>query len=374
LFFAKKKLKNTAFKKKHLAKFRKIAVPLKTINKSIRCLFYRLPKIGQTKQNLITINKYELLTPARAIKLHKRERRVIVAFCFFLLAIAYNKVSAQQPTVFGYNQYMDNLTPLNPAYSLLDEAGSVNTLARKQWVGIDGAPTTFLINGNLPIQSINGSAGLIVMNDQFAIEHQTEVNAYFATAIQVGPTGYLAVSLNAGLRNYIANYSSLDSTDPSFKDDIRQTKPNVGFGVLYYTDKYYVGISVPELTVTSLGTASVQNNANFRNHYYFSSAFLTSGEDIKFKPALLLSYENGVPLTANFSGICYFKEILGVGVNYATNSQMAGIITINVDNFHIGYSYQFGTNPQNLGSINMPTHEVTLSFRFGKGYLTPKLL
>jgi type IX secretion system PorP/SprF family membrane protein len=269
---------------------------------------------------------------------------------------------------------MDNLTPLNPAYSLLDKAGSVNTLARKQWVGIDGAPTSFLINGNLPIESINGSAGLIVMNDQFAIEHQTEVNAYFAKAIQVSPTGYLAVSLNAGLRNYVANYSSLDSTDPSFKDDIRETKPNVGFGVMYYTDKYYVGISVPELTVTSLGTASVQNNSNFRNHYYLSGALITSGEDIKFKPALLLSYESDVPLTANVSGIFYFKDILGLGLNYATNNQMAGIITINVDSFHIGYSYEFGTSSQNLGSINIPTHEVTIGFRFGKGSLTPKLL
>jgi type IX secretion system PorP/SprF family membrane protein len=332
------------------------------------------PKNWTTETVLIYKKRNKLLTIPEAIKLDTRKSPVIIAFCLFFLIIAYNNVSAQQQQVFTYNQYMDNLTPLNPAYSLLDQAGSVNTLARKQWVGIDGAPTTFMINGNLPIPSINGSAGLIVMNDQFAIEHQTEVNAYFAKAIQVGPTGYLAVSLNAGLRNYIANYSSLDSTDPSFKDDIRETKPNVGFGVMYYTDTYYFGLSVPELTVTSLGTASVQNNSNFRNHYYFSSAFLTSGEDIKFKPALLLSYESGVPLTANVSGIFYFKEILGLGLNYATNNQMAGIVTINIDNFHIGYSYQFGTSSENLGSINIPTHEVTLGFRFGKGYMTPKLL
>ncbi|HEY4325587.1 MAG TPA: type IX secretion system membrane protein PorP/SprF [Mucilaginibacter sp.] len=314
------------------------------------------------------------MTPAGTIKSDKRKRPLIVAVSLFLLITVHSKVSAQQQPVFGYNQYMDNLTPLNPAYSLLDKAGSVNTLARKQWIGIDGAPTTFLLNGNLPIESINGAAGLIIMNDQFAIEHQTEVNAYFAKAIQVGPTGYLAVSLNAGIRNYIANYSSLDSSDPSFKDDIRETKPNVGFGVMYYTDKYYVGISVPELTITSLGTASVQNNSNFRNHYYLSGAFITSGEDIKFKPSLLLSYESDVPLTANVSGIFYFKDILGLGLNYATNNQMAGIITINVDNFHIGYSYQFSTSSQSLGSINIPTHEVTLGFRFGKGSLTPKLL
>jgi type IX secretion system PorP/SprF family membrane protein len=308
-------------------------------------------------------------------KLNKKQKTPIVLLCFFFLLTINNKVKAQQQQAFSYTQYMDNLTPLNPAYSLLDKAGSVTTLARKQWIGIDGAPTTFLLNANLPLESINGAAGVIVMNDQFAIEHETEANMYFAKGIQVGVDDYLAVSLNAGLRNYIANYSSLDSADPTFKNDVRETKPNVGFGVMYYTDKYYLGISVPELTVTSLGTASVQNNTNFRNHYYFSGALITStSDDIKFKPAMLLSYENGVPLIADISGTFYLKEILGLGVNYRTNNEMAGIITINIDDFHIGYSYQFGTSSANLGSFNIPTHEVTLSFRFGKGSANSKLL
>jgi type IX secretion system PorP/SprF family membrane protein len=306
---------------------------------------------------------------------NKRKKAPALIFSLFLLLIIGNKVKAQQQQAFNYTQYMDNLTPLNPAYSLLDKAGSISTLARKQWVGIDGAPTTFFINGNLPLESINGAAGLTVMNDQFGIEHETEVNAYFAKGIQMGPEAYLAVSLNAGLRNYIANYSSLDSSDPTFMNDVRYTKPNVGFGIMYYTDKYYLGLSVPEITITSLGTASVQNNTNFRNLYYFSGALITeTSEDIKFKPAFLLSYQNGVPLLANISGTFYLKEILGLGVNYASNKQMAGILTINFDNVHIGYSYQFGTSAATLGTINIPTHEVTISFRFGKGYMTPKLL
>lgn len=298
----------------------------------------------------------------------------IIVLSLFLLLISGNRLFAQQQT-FSYTQYMDNLTPLNPAYSLMDPAASVNTLARKQLVGIDGAPTTYLLNGNVPIPSINGSAGLILLDDQFAIEHETEVNAYFAKAIQVGLDAYLGVSLNAGLRNYVANYSSLDADDPTFRNDIRQTKPNVGFGVMYYTDWYYVGISVPELTVTSLGTASVQNNSNFTNHYYFAAALITNiDEDIKFKPATLVSYTQGTTAIVDVSGTFYLKDILGFGVDYNTNNQAAGILTINVDGFHIGYSYEFGTASQTLGGFNNATHEVTLAYRFGKGAAKPKLL
>jgi type IX secretion system PorP/SprF family membrane protein len=296
----------------------------------------------------------------------------LVSIIFFLTLAT--KVNAQN-SQFSYTQYMDNLTPFNPAYSLLDKAASINTLARRQWLGVDGSPTTFLANVNIPLESIDGAAGLIVMNDKFAIEHQTEVNAYFAKAIQLSSKNFLSVSLNAGIRNYVANYSSLDATDPVFANDVRETKPNLGFGVMFYTDWYYVGISVPELTITSLGTASVQDNNNFKNHYYFSGALITDlDDDVIFKPATLVSYVQGVPLIADFSGTFILKQTLGLGVNYRTNNEMAGILTINVDNFHIGYSYQFGVASDNLGGFNMPTHEITLSYRFGKGAGKPKLL
>ncbi|MDN5286318.1 MAG: hypothetical protein JWR38_2592 [Mucilaginibacter sp.] len=299
---------------------------------------------------------------------------IVLSLCLLLLVITAHRVDAQQRGG-NYTQYMDNLTTFNPAYSLLDKAGSITTLARKQWVGIDGAPVTYLINGNLPIESINGAAGLTVFNDQLAIERQTEVNVYFAKGIQLSSTDYLGVSINGGFRNYTANYSTLDSTDPTFRNDVRGTKPNIGFGVIYYTDWYYLGISAPELTLTSLGTASIQGNTNFRNHYYFSGALITDvSNEIKFKPATLLSYAGGVPLTADISGTFYIKETLGLGVNYRTDKTMAGIIILNINTFHVGYSYQLGTSSTNLGGFNNATHEISLSYRFGSGSASPKLL
>jgi type IX secretion system PorP/SprF family membrane protein len=305
------------------------------------------------------------------IYLIRRSNRIILFAMFALLV----KHGSAQNNQFSYTQYMDNLTPLNPAYSMLDKTGSINALVRKQWVGIEGAPTTFMFNGNLPFESINASAGLIVLNDRFAIENQTEINAYFAKTTRVGFNNYLAVSLNAGVRTYIANYSTLDHMDPVFSNDVRETKPNFGFGVMYFSDRYYIGLSLPELTVNSLGTASLQNNSNFTNHYYFSAAVLTDiNSAIKFKPATLISYSREVPLIVDVSGTFYLKERLGLGVNYRTNSEMAGIISVNLNKIRFSYSFQFGTSASNLGGFNMPTSEVTLYYRFGNGALKPKLL
>jgi type IX secretion system PorP/SprF family membrane protein len=293
-------------------------------------------------------------------------KKQFVFIISLLLVITGSKLMAQQQ-IYSYSQYGDNLTPINPAYSLLDKAGSINVVGRKRFVGIDGAPSSLLLSGSLPLESIGGAAGLYVLNDQIAVERQIEVNAFFAKSIQLTEKDYLSVSINAGIRNYVGNYSTLDYYDPEFKDDIRETSPNIGFGVMFFSDKYYLGVSVPELTIRSLGTASVQQANYLKSHYYFTGGYLADvAEDIKFKPTTLVSYVNGSPLLADVTGTIYLKEQLGVGAGYRTDKRASGIISITTDTFRIGYSYQFGVASNNLGGINTATHEVSLSYRFGK--------
>ncbi|MFA6248974.1 MAG: PorP/SprF family type IX secretion system membrane protein [Mucilaginibacter sp.] len=297
------------------------------------------------------------------LNLNKKQFLLLLSI---LMMICSNRLMAQQQ-IYAYSQYADNLTPINPAYSMLDKAGSLNLMGRKQFIGINGAPTSLLFSGSLPIESIGGAAGIYVLNDQVAVEKQLEVNAFFAKAIQLTGNDYLAVSLNAGVRNYNANYSTLDSYDPQFRDDIRETKPNIGFGVMFYSDKYYLGVSVPELSIRSLGTASVQQANYLKNHFYFSGAYLADlSDDIKFKPSTLVSYVNGSPLLADFTGTIFLKEQLGIGAGYRTNKRASGIISVITDTFKVGYSYQFGTSSNNLGGFNTTIHEVSLAYRFGK--------
>jgi type IX secretion system PorP/SprF family membrane protein len=290
-----------------------------------------------------------------------------------LLLLSTYYASAQQ--TFSYTQYMNDLTPLNPAYSLLDKAGSVNSLLSKRFVGISGAPTTFLFDANFPIEPVDGAAGIIVKNDAIAIESLTEVNAYFAKAVQLTDQNFLSVSISGGFSKYVANYSQLANDDPEFNgNDVRQTEPNLGFGVMFYSSNYYIGLSVPDLSVRNLGVASYQAESTyFKNNYYLSGAIIDSlSDDVKWKPAALVIYSSGVPVVANVSATIYLQNVLGIGASYRTDKQFAGILTYSFDQFRFGYSYQVGTSSNNLGAVNAATHEVTLSYRFGPGSATPR--
>ncbi|MET3980472.1 type IX secretion system PorP/SprF family membrane protein [Mucilaginibacter sp. UYP25] len=293
-------------------------------------------------------------------------KRITFITTIGLLLLCGSRLKAQQQ-IYSYAQYADNLTPINAAYSMLDKAGSVNVMGRRQFIGIDGAPTSLLLSGVLPIESISGAAGIYVLNDQVAVEKQLEINAFFAKSIQLSGNDFLAVSINAGIRNYVANYSTLDSFDPQFKDDVRETSPNLGFGVMFYSERYYLGLSLPELTIRSLGTASVQQANYLKNHFYFSGAYLLDmGEDMKFKPSALVAYVKGADLLTDVTGTIYLKETLGIGAGYRTNKRATGILSVIGDTYKVGYSYQFGTSSNTLGGFNTAIHEVSLSYRFGK--------
>jgi type IX secretion system PorP/SprF family membrane protein len=290
---------------------------------------------------------------------------VIVLGCVLLAKDS----NAQQ--YFSYSQYMNNLTPVNYNYPLLSRNGSISSIYRKQWTGIEGAPTTFLLTSAIPLVETGAAVGLVVMNDRLAVENQTEINGYFAKSIQLSPEGYLAVALNAGIRSYIANYSSLASSDPSFSTDYRELRPNLGFSVMYYTNQFYLGVSVPQLSIRSLGNGSTEDNAYFRNHYNFTGAYLsgTNEDDFRIKPAFLYTYTKGIKSVADVSATLYVKNVLGVGGNYRTNKEAAAIMTLNFTPLTFGYAYRFGTTSTALSGINFATHELMFTFRFGK-YLT----
>jgi len=270
---------------------------------------------------------------------------------------------------------MNNPTPYNSAYAVVSEAGALDILGRKQWVGIDGAPTSFVLSGHLPIESIRGSVGLVAIHDQFAIEKLTEVSAFYAKSVQLTEETFLAVSVNAGFRNYNALYSQLDAYDPKFSNDIRENTGTIGTSVMYYDpNRFYIGASLPRLSMRSLGKASTEDERYNRNTWYFSGAYIYEiDDDIKVKPAALLSYTRTIPALFDVSATLYLKDRLGLGVGYRNTNELAGILTYFFNNMNIGYSFQNTFGKYAIGGSSSGTHEITLGLRFGDLY-RPRIL
>jgi type IX secretion system PorP/SprF family membrane protein len=291
---------------------------------------------------------------------HLAFRFLLFAFCFLLSA---SSASAQQS--FTYNQYMNNLTPYNTAYSLLSDENTINLQGRKQWVGVDGAPTSFLVNGKLAFENIKTSAGFVLMQDKFSIENQTQASFFYAKSVHLAKTSFLALSVNAGFQGYKANYSQLDPSDPQFHDDIQESTGTIGTSIMFYNpDKFYIGFSSPNFNIRTKAFSG--NPYRLRNTYYLSAGYLQEfGDKIKFKPVALLSYDPDIPILGDISTTIYIGTV-GLGINYRTSKEVAGVLSCLFNNFRVGYSYQAGISNRTIGNLVYATHELTFGLRFGK--------
>lgn len=269
-----------------------------------------------------------------------------------------------------FSQYMNNLTPINQAYSTMESDTKVNVSGRKQFIGIDASPSSFLLNGSLPLLKIGSSVGMVLQYDKIGVENHTGINLFFAKKIQLAKATFFSVSLSGGFSNHLINYSSLDTQDPEFsRNDVRQTLPEIGVGLMVYNNRAYIGVSVPQL--------SLKRGQNFTGTYYMVAGYLAPlGEDFKIKPAALLAYAGSEdPLALDVSTTLYIKDFIGLGVNYRNKQSVSGILTLLMKkNIQLGYSYSLSTGKFAGNGLNNATQEISIGYRFGKGISAPRLL
>jgi len=117
---------------------------------------------------------------------------------FFLTLFAimtFMNVSAQQDP--HYTQYMYNMSVINPAYAGSKENMTGGLLFRKQWIDIDGAPTTGTFFINSPVGK-NVGLGLSAINDKIGPVEETNLYADFSYTLNLGGDRRLAFGLKGG--------------------------------------------------------------------------------------------------------------------------------------------------------------------------------
>jgi len=266
-----------------------------------------------------------------------------------------------------HTQHGQLRTVVNPAASLMSGGGEVSLIGRRQWAGMDGAPTVFWGSGHVGFESFGATAGVNLRHESLAVEKLTEASAFFAKSVRISETEYVGLSLNAGVSYLDGRFSQLDPLDPAFREDVKETDALVGFGVmLYRPERYYVGLSLPRLMLGSLGVAT-DSRYNFRNVYHLTAgALFPMGTDFHLRPSVLVTYAENLRPQAEASALVFIKEVFGIGANVRSYGEVAGMAQFNFGGFGLGYSYQFnpGNEPLNR-RISNTTHEIGLSYRFG---------
>jgi type IX secretion system PorP/SprF family membrane protein len=291
-------------------------------------------------------------------------------YLFFLLlaagVFAGKEMRAQQDPEFS--QYMFNPLSINPAYA--GSRGVMNgaLAARRQWVGLNGAPTTIAFAVNAPTRRGKVGWGLEVISDQIGPKHTTSAYLNYAYRLNLGK-GKLAFGLGAGVVSYKINWNDVEYKDNA--DAYAQlgttsiTKPDFKFGFYFNNKNFYIGGSATHLNQEAYTVVqdSLTFSAKMSTHNFltFGRAFQL-GDNVVFSPSVMIRSAKGVKqgnadLNLNFK----VREALWLGVSIRSEKTMVLLAQYNITNaFKVGYSYDLTMS--RLRTYQSGTHEIVLSF------------
>lgn len=281
----------------------------------------------------------------------------------FLLGLYADGFAQQDPQ---YTQYMYNTTNINPAYTGSRGHMSIFGLYRAQWVGLEGAPKTANFSMDSPLGDSKLSLGVNFVNDKIGATTENTFAINLAYTVDVSYGLKLAFGLKGTGNLYNIDYTKLDLesvNDPLMLNNIdNKFSPNIGAGLYLYSDKGYVGFSVPHFLDNDLGQIDGMKIFRQKPHYYLMAGYVFDvSQDVKLKPAALAKAVEGAPMQVDITANALFREKLTIGLAYRVSGAVSALAGFQVsDNVFIGYSYDAETNK--LKNYNSGSHEVFLRF------------
>ena len=283
-----------------------------------------------------------------------------------ILALAITELRAQQDP--HYTQYMYNMSVMNPAYAGSKESVSGGLLYRKQWVEIEDAPTTGTFFIHSPVGR-NVGLGLSVISDKIGPVEENNFYGDFSYTLNLGGEHRLAFGLKAGLTMHKIDFNYIFTTlpqpvpeDPFSSGNPNSTFLNIGTGVFYYTQKYYVAFSMPNMLKTKYLDFDGRQYGTEELHYFLTGGYVFDiNPNLKFKPFAMIKSSLNAPTSVDLSTNFLMYDKLELGATYRLKDSFGAMVNFAITpNLNIGYAY--GLIVSDLNVVTPSSHEIMLLF------------
>lgn len=295
------------------------------------------------------------------------KKLLYILFLTFLLMLSDHISNAQQRPVLS--QYMFNGMAINPAYAGRHRYTSFTAMYRNQWVNVPGAPvtSTFLAQSGFKEKDIG--VGLLISNDQIGVHSNTMIYGTYAYILRLANGGKLSFGLQAGIDHLKSDWSKLvlppgSQNDPLFNGYETNIYPNFGTGIFYFTDKFFLGASVPYILSNQKSKSGDMfvDVRHSRNYYLTTGILMQIGAQWMLKPSALLRLEDNMPIAFDLNANLYFNEIIEFGFSYRYEDAIIAILGFQI-NKYLKFSYAYDYVISDLAPYTRGSHELMLQYR-----------
>jgi len=279
-----------------------------------------------------------------------------------------------------YSQYMFTPMTFNPGATGAEEALSAYIANRSMWKGIEGAPRLQHGAVQTPLRNDRLAAGILFSKDQIGVSATTGFGLSGAYRLKLGK-GKLSFGLQTRIYSYSNSWSDVVTTqanDAVFTSGNQSSwLLNVGSGLYYFTDRYFAGISVPQmLTPEYKGGGEYGSSGDISKFtYHFTGGYTWDlPHNLQLSASTLIRYNSYSPAQMDLTALIKWKQYFDAGLTYRFGDAWIMIGRVYVTpQISIAYSYDKFTNA--LGKYDRGTHEFSLlySFRYHSQSPSPKL-
>lgn len=273
-------------------------------------------------------------------------------------------------TAFGQIESMYSMYRFNPQIVTPAQAGSTATsevtlMNRQQWLGIEGAPKTYVLTGNFKFKQQSG-LGVNVLFDQAGPLKIMTVSGDYAYHTKINDAWNFSGGIRAGFASLNLDFGGLaltHSDDALFATNRSSgLKFNTGWGLrISKGDGFFVSVSQPRILKYDLGSG-------YKDVAYFYSMVGTkvkASDKITLYPSMLFRTAGNAPLSWDANLTANLNGKFDLGLNYRHQDSWgvrAGVQA--TQKMYIGYVFELPTSQ--LSRVGVQSHEIALRYSFGK--------
>lgn len=236
--------------------------------------------------------------------------------------------------------------------------------ARLQWVGIHGAPKTFVVAADMPFMLFKKrfGVGLVMQQESMGLYKNMNLGAQvaykqklFKGTLSIGAQiGFVDQSFTGSEVFIPDNDDYHQPTDEAIpKQDIRGNAFDVSAGLFYSHPKFWVGVSGTHLNAPAVRLNSDSGENSEEKNYEFQigrTLYFMAGSNIQIKNTLFEVMPTAFVKTdltfttweATLRG--RYNKFLSLGVGYRWKDAVYALVSAEIKGFYLGFSYDYPTS------------------------------
>lgn len=303
-----------------------------------------------------------------------------------------------------YSQFSQNRFLLNPAAAGSSHEVPLQLGSRQQWVGFEGAPSTFYLSGHYRFANLQKdasakgfhAAGGVLYNDQVAFTNRVGLNASYAYHARLGDDIWGAAGASVGGFNYHVNMgdavlanNSKDRDPVTNKGNISTFSPDFSVGLYAHGPKWYGGLSMAQVyksRLSSLKVDSAKERAELFNHFFAIAGYRYAlNPEWVLEPNAQAKFILAAPLQLDFNLLVRYRfnqepvdkalNSLMFGAGFRTQDAVPVFLGASYGRFSLTYSYDILVSDFREAkdhTLDLSTHEINIGYRIGREAFRPK--